>query len=314
MMVFAAPGDTWGISGPSFLGIFALAYAVVLALSLVFRHAAVRGRPAQRELHPYEAALLVGGRGRAIAASLAALYSAKVITAAGAGQFQVISEPRMTLTPLDDAIVRAIGQGMNTNVRTLPLHPGVRRALGDLEGGLIGAGLSTGPGERARARLAALPLALLCAVGGVRIWAGIQNGKPVSFIVLAVIIVGLTWLGMVITTPDITGAGRRALAAARIRNRVLRPSMSPSWATYGPTGAALGVALFGGAALYSLDPAFAQASEMRRGLGVSSGTSGTSWSSSSSSSSCNSSSCGSSASSCSSSSCGSSCGGGGCGG
>lgn len=311
-MVLAVTGDTWGIPGPSFLGIFFLAFVVVLALSLVLRHAAVRGRPAQRELHPYEVAFLVGGSGRVIAASLAALYSAKVITAIGGGQLQVIAEPRMTLTPLDDAIVRAIGQGMNTNVRTLPLHPGVRQALDDLEDRLIRAGLATGPGERARARFAALPLALLFAVGAARIWAGLQNGKPVTFVVLAVVMVALGWLGMVITTPRLTGSGRRALAAARIRNRVLSPSMSPSWATYGPTGAALGVALFGGAALFSLDPAFAQASELQRGLGLSSGSSGSSWTSSSSSScsSSSSSSCGSS--SCGSSSCGG--GGGGCGG
>jgi hypothetical protein len=54
--------------------------------------------------------------------------------------------------------------------------------------------------------------------------------------------------------------------------------MSPSWETYGPTGAALGVALFGGAALYSLDPAFAQASDMQSDLGRSSATSEAAWS------------------------------------
>jgi uncharacterized protein (TIGR04222 family) len=308
MMDLAAAGDTWGISGPSFLGIFVLALVAALVLSLVFRRAAVRGRPAQRELHPYEAAYLVGGRARVIAAALAALFSAKVINAVGGGRLQIIAEPRMTLSPLDDAIVRAIGQGMNTNVRTLPLHPGVRQALDDLEDGLVQAGLATGPGERARARFAALPLALLFAVGAARVWAGVQNGKPVTLIVFAMIMVGLVWLGLVITTPQLTGSGQKALRAARIRSRVLSPSMSPSWATYGPTGAALGVALFGGAALYSLDPAFAQASEMQRGLGLSSG-SGSSWSSSSSSS------CGSSSSCSSGSSCGSSCGGGGgCGG
>jgi hypothetical protein len=169
--------------------------------------------------------------------------------------------------------------------------------------------LAIGPRERAQVRFAALPLALLFAVGAARIWAGVQNGKPVTFIVFAVIMVGLVCLGLVISKPSLTASGRTALTAARIRNRVLSPSMSPSWATYGPTGAALGVALFGGAALYSLDPAFAQASEMQRGLGLSSG-SGSSGSAGGSSSSCGSS-CSSSSSG---SSCGSSCGGGGCGG
>jgi hypothetical protein len=79
--------------------------------------------------------------------------------------------------------------------------------------------------------------------------------------------------------------------------------MSPAWTTYGAASAALAVALFGVAALTSIDPEFAESTDLRAqffpvtgavGLAGSSGSCGT-WSSGGSSS-------------------GGGCGGGGCGG
>jgi len=49
------------------------------------------------------------------------------------------------------------------------------------------------------------------------------------------------------------------LAALRERNQHLAPRSTPAWATYGPAGAALAVALFGDAALRAGDPALAVA-------------------------------------------------------
>jgi hypothetical protein len=50
----------------------------------------------------------------------------------------------------------------------------------------------------------------------------------------------------------------------RRSSKHLRPDSSPSWSTYGPGAAALGVGLFGTAAIWAADPAFAADAEIQR--------------------------------------------------
>ena len=57
----------------------------------------------------------------------------------------------------------------------------------------------------------------------------------------------------------VADAGQAVLAESRTRSRHLAPSLAPSWATYGVAGAAMGVALYGTAAIWAADPAFAGA-------------------------------------------------------
>jgi hypothetical protein len=89
------------------------------------------------------------------------------------------------------------------------------------------------------------------------------------------------------------------MSSVRQSYQHLSPGQSPSYATYGAAGAAMGVALYGAASLYTMDPAFAAEAEIQR-ISASGGTSGSS------------SSCGSGSSSCGGG--GGGCGGGGCGG
>lgn len=298
MPVSVASGDTWGISGPMFLALLIAAFVSAMVLSSALRSLAARGRSGPRDLHPYEVAYLVGGRDRAIAASLAALRAGQVIEAVDKGEIRVVGAPRIFLTPLDQAILHALGQGMNTHVRTIPLHPAVRNELDALRARLEAEGLAANADQRRRARLlGTVPLLAVLAVAVVRLAAGLSGGKPATFLVMFLIVTGIITLTR-LQVPKVTRAGKRAMDDARVRNRVLTPSMSPSWATYGPSGAAFGVALFGSAALVSLDPQFASASEIPRHLGMATG---------SGSSSCGGGSCSSG------SSCGGGCGGG-CGG
>ena len=145
----------------------------------------------------------------------------------------------------------------------------------------------------------------------VRIAAGIANAKSVGFLVFATIVVLV--VGLRLLTVRVTSrAGRRLLRKARSVNAYLRPNLSPSWATYGVSGAILGVALYGTSAWWAADPAFATHAGIAAATSSGSGYSGGGNSCSSSSSCSGGSSC-SSSSSCSG---GSSCGGGssGCGG
>jgi hypothetical protein len=56
----------------------------------------------------------------------------------------------------------------------------------------------------------------------------------------------------------------RALRQVKTDSRHLSPQMTPSLTTYGATGAAMGVAVFGAASLYAMDPAFAAEAEIQR--------------------------------------------------
>jgi uncharacterized membrane protein YgcG len=124
----------------------------------------------------------------------------------------------------------------------------------------------------------------------------------VGFLLVAIVIAVVVTLIMLTRKRRATHAADNGLRAVRKQHEYLAPHQSPSFATYGATGAAMGVALYGTAALYTMDPAFAAEAEVQRMNAA--GGSGGSTDSSSSSCSGGSSSCGG----------GGGCGGGGCGG
>ena len=150
----------------------------------------------------------------------------------------------------------------------------------------------------------ALVGAVLVLIGAARLVDGIQNDKPVGFLFpLTFFALIMAILALVRASRAQTYAAAKAMRSLRKQHTYLSPSQSPSYATYGAAGAAMGVALFGAASLYAMDPAFAADAEIQR---ISAGTGGSGYSGDSgSSSSCSGgSSCGG----------GGGCGGGGCGG
>lgn len=304
-MTDSAP--TWGISGPAFLLGFSLTAVVLWALALVLRRWGREGRMPVRALHAYELAYLDGGPRRTVTASLAALRQAGTIEAVPGGALRLTGAPPPAMcTPLDQAILQAVAGKAKT--RDLARHPFVRPCLDQVRAALAAEGLLNGPGARTRIRLAALPLWILLAVGVARVVAGVQNGRPVGYLVTLMILFLVVAL-FLLPAQEQTKAGRKTILAAQTHYQSLRPTSSPDWASYGPEAAALGVAVFGVTALLSMDPAFAATAEIQHHLGyVASSSSGSSYTPTDSGSSC-------SSSSCSSSSCGGGgCGGGGCGG
>src|SRR5262249_17986790 len=134
--------------------------------------------------------------------------------------------------------------------------PTVTNALRRIGDRLIEDGLVLSPAQRGTARAAALAVLAVAALGVARIVAGIATHKPVGFLVWASIVVLLVGLRL-LAVPKMSRAGRNLLRRVRSSNAHLRPSRSPSWATYGAAGATLGVALYGTMALWAADPAFA---------------------------------------------------------
>jgi uncharacterized protein (TIGR04222 family) len=278
--------DTWGISGPDFIRDFAAALAIIFVVALTVRLRITRSStgPAERVPTPTEVAMLAGGRGRAVYSALAALRAAGVVGPGESGVLSATGPAPAGVSRLEFAVYSAATRQART--RRLEEDYAVRPALDELTQELTTAGWLLDPEQRRRARLGAYLVLTLGAVGVARIVAGLGNNKPVSYIVLLTMltfVIGLCFMAV----PRASAAGRAAVAAIRGQHAHLAPKQSPAWSTYGMTGAAMGVALYGTSAIWAADPSFAaQAGVIRDN--AASGTS--------------------------SSGCGGGCGGGGCGG
>ncbi|MFC0504679.1 TIGR04222 domain-containing membrane protein [Micromonospora costi] len=297
MTVLAAPGDTWGISGPTFLRFYLAAAALVVALAVVHRIRLFAGTDdgSAQPLGPQQVAYLNGDAPLAVHAAVGGLRSSGAIGVGRDRRLTVTGQLPAGVTPLDQAVYHAAGR--HARVRELREDQWVANALRQLGEGLEQRGLLLSTEQRAAARRGAMALIALLILGGVRAFVGLSNSRPTGYLMLALValFVALLFLGRV---PRLTRTGRRALRDLRRQNVHLAPSSAPAYATYGAAGAAMGVALFGTASLWALDPGFAEQAEIQRQA-----LSGGGWPSGSSGGSCGG-----------GSSCGGGCGGGGCGG
>jgi uncharacterized protein (TIGR04222 family) len=264
MNVYAAAGDTWGIPGPVFLFAFAAGAVTLVVWGLIHRARVFRGATTVHlsQLGPQQVAYLNGGDRLAVYSSLSALRGAGVVGVAPDNTLTPTAPMPAGVTPLDQAIYNAAGKRLRA--RHLVADQWVRGALDQLRDQLERAGLVPTADDRRAARLGGSLLLPLLLVGVVRIAAGLANERPVG---------GLTWIcvgvlvaGLLLRRggPRRTSAARRALAELRRRNIHLAPASRPAVATYGATGAAMGVALFGVGSLWAMDPAFAAEAEIER--------------------------------------------------
>lgn len=260
----ATTGDTWGISGPDFLaGYLALAVLVVVG-STLHRAWLFRGQhdTTAGQLGPQQIAYLVSGARTAIYSALAGLRSIGAVGANRDRGLRATGPLPFGATPLDQAVHHAAAQRRRT--RDLPRDPRVVTALDQLRQGLVERGLVLDSNQRLAARFGPALLLLLLVVGVVRLIAGLRDDRPVGYLVL--VLLGLTVVLVVqaVRVPHSTRAARAALRDLRRQYHYLTPANAPAYATYGPAGAAMGVALFGVATLWALDPGFAQSAELQR--------------------------------------------------
>lgn len=293
---------TWGIPGSTFL-IWYLVTAVIVVIGLIAaRRILFAGdRSTGPELDPQQTAYLAGGPRLAAYSSLAGLRGSGALGVGLNRTFAHTGPLPPGATALDQAVYGAATRQPAARIQRDPQVAGV---LGQMRDGLRRSGLLTTTSARLLARLGSLILVALVALGILRIGAGFANGRPVFFLIPIVVVLAIITLVLATRTPARTRAGSAALTDLRRRNNYLSPSQRPAYETYGPLAAAMGVGLFGTAALYALDPTFASFTDAPNDSSLSGSGMGFG-DSFSSSSSC------SSGSSCSG---GSSCGGGGCGG
>lgn len=294
--------DTWGIPGPTFLAYYLIALAAITVIAVIHRRIATRGdRTARLEhLGPQQIAWLNGGDRLAVYSAMGGLRAAGAL-GSGPNRTLVQTGPLpLGTTPLDSAIYQAAARGLRA--RDVHQDQWVRTAVTQLRDGLEAHGLAVGSDKAREIRLWALGAGALLAVGVARLFAGIANDKPVLFLVPCLVLAVIITIALAKRPRPATAAARRGMREVRTRHQYLAPSSSPAYATYGAAGAAMGVALFGAASLYDLDPAFAAEAEVQRIAAAGGSSAGSS--------------CGSGSSCGGSSSCGGGggCGGGGCGG
>ncbi|MEV0605439.1 TIGR04222 domain-containing membrane protein [Polymorphospora rubra] len=264
MEVPATPADTWGIPGTTFLLIFFVTATTLSALAVVHRLILFAGRRdvSPGQLGPQQAAYLNGGDRLAVYSSLAALRSAGVIGVAKDRTLAVGGQLPLGATPLDTAVYNAAQKRIKS--RQLPADSFVARALDQLRESLEQQGLAPTAGTRRAARIVPAAMLALVLVGVARIFAGLANDRPVGLIILLTLLYAPVAIVFLSVVPRRTRAARAALSRLRVQHVHLSPRTAPAYATYGAAGAAMGVALFGAASLWALDPGFAADAEIQR--------------------------------------------------
>jgi uncharacterized protein (TIGR04222 family) len=249
--------DTWGISGPQFLQVYLIVAVGAVVLAVLLRTLVTRGSGSRdAQLSPTEVGYLAGGRLRAVQAAVAGLRAAGAVDA----------RPGSTLLarsgyPGGDELAYAVYSrlGREVTLADLPYDTGVAAALDRMRDRLVRAGLLLSGGQRGTARALALLILAVSGLGAARIVAGVANHKAVGYLAPLAMLTFLVGLVMLRNIPQASRVGRGAVARHRRTTRHLAPRSNPSWSTYGMAGAALGVALYGTAALWAADPAFATA-------------------------------------------------------
>src|SRR5688500_17790360 len=188
-MNLAAQGDTWGIPGPAFLVLYFAVLVAVLIISAIHRRILFAGdRHAQvGQLGPQQVAYLNGGERLAVYAALGGLRGAGAI-AGGPGKTLYQSGPMPAgVTPLDNAIYNAAGRRIRA--RDVNSDQWVLAAVRQLREGLEAQGLAVTPERLRAARLGwGLVGAIVVLLGVGRLVDGVQNDKPVGFLLIAVVL------------------------------------------------------------------------------------------------------------------------------
>lgn len=257
--------DTWGISGPDFLRLYiGLAVAVYLSATVVlvwsrYRPTGTDLRDVARLLTPPEVAYLRGGPKGAVLCVVASLRARHLILASGKRRLATTrAVPPNELFPLERAVHEAVRHQMR--FKGLADAAKVRAELDAIDARLTGIGLLLPSAHRRWVRVGRLAIIAVLGLGVVRLIAGIANHKPVGFLLLTVFgyaALMAVWLLVNSSLFPRTSTGRQVLRHLRERYVTLSPAHRPSWGAGGAPTAAMSAALFGAAAVYAGDPAFA---------------------------------------------------------
>jgi uncharacterized protein (TIGR04222 family) len=229
-------------------GPFLQLYLALMVLSLVVaiglrRMARDTGSARGERPGPYDLAYLAGGAPRCVDAAVAQMLGDESLRWDETSKSLKLQVPAASLDPPLDAVARCVAaDGKPDQV--------VRRAgvaLASVQKSLQSRALWLDDSSAWRARLfSAAPMLLVTAFGVAKMIVGASRGKPIGFLVVMTIILGLVALGFLFSRPTRTRAGDRAVADAKQRNaRALR---APRNNELGLAVALLGTAALSGTA------------------------------------------------------------------
>lgn len=258
----ATAGDTWGISGPAFLGLYALLVGAVVAVLVVRwwrpREQSAGAAAGPTPLHPYDLAYLNAGSGLAADTVIAGLRATGVL-----GPGEKTGMVALTGTPLPAGATGLERAGYSL-ARSLHWYSQLRVGLIDrpemaeVRRRLEQAGLVLPDGAAGAYRRLALRLWLpVVGLGLLRLVVGLSRGKPVLYLVLLLAVAGIAAAASLAVRPWRSWAGHGVLREARRGCGGRAAAASTGAARYGPAGASYGVAVFGLSALWVSDPEFA---------------------------------------------------------
>ncbi|WP_322755772.1 TIGR04222 domain-containing membrane protein [Frankia sp. Cas3] len=251
----AATGDTWGISGPGFLALYALGFAIVLLVAVVMRRRilslAEMPMTGPGPLGPEELAMIEGKPRLAVTCAVTSLYDRGLLRPGRTPQR--LTATGETLPPDATRLEREV---FNTTVRAGELRLESLSALfsrgpavAACRNRLQAAGLLPTPAQAHACRRNLIPLLVLATIGIIRAAVGASRGKPVDLLGVELIFTALA-LMLLAQRPTTTSRGMAVLAAARRDGSELRSGGVPGQR-------ALALALFGTAVLWDADPVFA---------------------------------------------------------
>jgi uncharacterized protein (TIGR04222 family) len=216
---------------------------------------------AELAARPHDVAFLNGGDELAIYSALCAMHLRGTIATSRSG---VMAVGRLDAEA--DELERAVHFTAASPVprRRLAFHRPVRTALTAIEQRLVAAGYLLSGEQRNRIRRVGFWMLAVALFGLVRVLAGVAEARPVGFLVMATLTVAIVGAVQLAHAPRRSRPGNRALAELREEHHSLSPTVRPDWAVYGPSGAALGIGIFGTSALWASDPAFADEIEAQR--------------------------------------------------
>jgi uncharacterized protein (TIGR04222 family) len=236
--------EPWGLSGSQFLVVYGLLFAMCVGYVLAARRAATaeaeRQAAAERPLDPYEAAYLAGGAQRVVDTAVMSLASAGRVRVSRDGTLDVVTEE--SDHEVEAAVAASIAAHPRCRIGQVRERVQPDRRVVAVRDRLRDAGLLTGPETRRAMRRPVWVFAGLAALGLARLAEGLGRGRPVGFLILALLVTGAAAVVLVFLVPIRTAVGDRVLA--RLQASTERPYRYAGTAP-APAVAVGAVAVFG---------------------------------------------------------------------
>jgi uncharacterized protein (TIGR04222 family) len=248
-------GTTWGLTGAEFLWLYA-ALSVVVAVTIRWKWQQALGpRPHADNavVDAYRVAMLNGGPQLAITAAATRLHKDGVLRD-GEGSRTLVVDGRIesNADTLEWAVVQAVEREPNIKTSVLRRELEQSEPVKRLVTRLADVGLLVKPEVSAKLRRLWLWGAALVAFGAIRIWGGVVDDAAVGYLVVLVIAVAFATVWLAFQRPWATARGQALVARQRTSRRDLRTGG-------GVSDLHLAVALYGGALLWTAEPAIASA-------------------------------------------------------